>query len=192
MNSLALPSLLLVGTLVACGGSGQPPKDADAVSPAASSTATSDVTAPSTAAGGASASSTAGEPTAATSSSRAPIESAVRPKTTSTGGTYGLGAIEATGLEKDDVVRALGAVSAKTDECYGRLFKKHLNAVGKTSFDVTVDGKGKTQTVTKKADDLGDADLPKCLEGALRKVAWSKPADKKGAKISLEWVVAGN
>jgi hypothetical protein len=133
-----------------------------------------------------------GDKSAATTPESGRLEDAQMKKTKSAGGHYALSVVSAAGMPADDVVRTLGSGTGKTDECYGKLFKKQLNANGKTTFDVEIDAKGKTKSVKVRGDDLKDADLVKCLTGIIKGAEWPKPADKAGAKTTFEWAVAGN
>jgi hypothetical protein len=209
-SSALLDSLTTIVPLIALGtgcGSGAPPPThpnvTDPSSPPASSASTPGSPAASAPAGPTAATpqgtATAAADTATTRTPGPPppgapqrLEDMKVNKTKSTGGQYGLAVQSASGIASDDVGRALVSITPRTDECYGKLFKKQVNATGKTSFDVTISAKGKTQSVKLRSDDLKDADLVKCLEAAVKTVAWPTPTDKAGGKTTLDWVVQGN
>jgi hypothetical protein len=119
------------------------------------------------------------------------IETAIKPKTTSAGGSYAVGTISADGISEADVIQVLNAAAGQTDACYVPLFKKQLGAKGVTNFEVVIDAKGKTKSVTLKENESKNADLVKCLDGIIKKLAWPTPL-KAPAKTTVAWVVTGN
>lgn len=117
------------------------------------------------------------------------LEDVKMAKTTSAGGSYAVNVVSAAGIAPDDVVRAL---AGKADECFVALFKKQMGVVGKTAFDVTFTGKGKTATVKVRSDDLKNADLGKCLDKVVKGIAWPNVTDAKaGGKSTFEFAVVG-
>ena len=111
-------------------------------------------------------------------------------KTTSAGGHYAVNVASVAGMSGDDVVRALGM---KFDDCYAKLFKKQTGVNGKTTFDITISPKGKTQAVKLRSDDLKNAELSKCIEKIVKGIEWTNVTDAKaGAKTTVDWAVAGN
>lgn len=134
--------------------------------------------------------------TAAATSAPAPatsraLETAVQTKTTSAGGSYAVGAVTANGIAEADVVQTLNAAAAKTDACYVPLFKKQLGVKGLTSFEVEIDAKGKTKSVSLKENELKDTTIAKCLTDVIKKLAWPTPL-KAPATTKVAWVVTGN
>jgi hypothetical protein len=215
--AVSFTALVLVSTLAAgCGGAppaadpssatgatGAPtsPPGATATSTASPSTG-ADAPAPGTStstssmAEGAKTAPTAGTEgaTAAKTDGAAPgpgIETAIKPKTTSAGGSYAVGTISADGISEADVIQVLNAAAGKTDACYVPLFKKQLGAKGVTNFEVVIDAKGKTKSVTLKENETKNADLVKCLDGIIKKLSWPTPL-KAPAKTTVAWVVSGN
>ena len=102
-----------------------------------------------------------------------------------------MGAVTATGIAEAEVIQTLNAAAGKTDACYVPLFKKQLGVKGLTSFDVEIDAKGKTKSVTAKEDELKDPTLVKCLTEVIKKLSWPAPA-KTPATTKVAWVVSGN
>lgn len=123
--------------------------------------------------------------------SGAGIETAIKPKTTSAGGSYAVGTISADGIDEADVIQTLNAAAGKTDACYVPLFKKQLSAKGVTNFEVTIDAKGKTKSVTLKENETKSGELAKCLGDVVRGITWPAPR-KAPAKTTVAWVVSGN
>lgn len=117
------------------------------------------------------------------------LEDVKMAKTTSAGGSYAVNVVSAAGIAPDDVVRAL---ANKADDCFAAMFKKQMGVVGKTSFDVTFTGKGKTATVKVRSDDLKNPDLAKCLDKVVKAIAWPNVTDPKaGGKSTFEFAVVG-
>jgi hypothetical protein len=105
---------------------------------------------------------------------------------TSGGGSYSLAATDAAGLSREDASKAVGDAGPQADKCYEKLFKKKKEASGKTTLEIKVDPKGKTKGVKVASDDLKDKAHAKCLQGAFGKIAWPKPTEKGGGKVTVE------
>ena len=113
-------------------------------------------------------------------------------KTTSTGGAYAVNVVAASGISADDVVRSIGKNRDQNDQCYQKLFKTQLTARGKTTYEISFGGNGKTKSVKLKGDDLKSADVTKCLETLIKGITWDAVTDKAGGKTTVDWAVAGN
>jgi hypothetical protein len=100
--------------------------------------------------------------------------------------------VAAAGISADDVVRAIGKVRDQNDDCYKKLFKAQLTAHGKTTYEITIDAKGKTKSAKLKGDDVKSADVTKCLEKLIKGITWDGVTDKAGGKTTVDWAVAGN
>ena len=184
--------------LLACAGApndpapkspeGPTPTTTTSPAPATGAPAAATPTTPSPAAAPSTTAATAGSTPAPAGSSR--LESAVRTKTTSAGGSYAVGTVSSNGITEAEVIGVLDGAASKTDGCYVPLFKKQLVATGRTTFEVEIDTKGKSKTVTLKENETKDGPLVKCLEDVVKKLVW--PAPKAGAKATVQWVVKGN
>ena len=119
------------------------------------------------------------------------LDSLLPPKVVSAGGTYNMAVADAKGIGRSDVLSAVERSSNKVNGCYFNLFKKP-GKHGKTAFSVVIDGTGKTKAVKAGADEVGDPDLVKCLNGVLKSVDWPKPADKSGSSTTIEWIATSN
>jgi outer membrane biosynthesis protein TonB len=119
------------------------------------------------------------------------LDSLLPPKTVSAGGTYNTAVADAKGIGRNDVLAAIEQSSSKVNGCYFNLFKKP-GKHGKTAFSVVIDPSGKTRSVKAGTDEIGDADLVKCLNGVLKGVTWPKPADKSGSSTTVEWIATSN
>ncbi len=190
-------SVLVPAMFLACGGppAADPPAPPTADASAAAATPATPSTTPAATPPAADTAKPA-TTTAAAASAPAPassraLETAVQTKTTSAGGSYAVGAVKAEGIAEADVIQTLNAAASKTDACYVPLFKKALGAKGITSFEVEIDAKGKTKSVTAKDNEIKDAGVAKCLEGVIKKLAWPTPL-KAPAKTHVAWVVTGN
>ncbi len=109
-------------------------------------------------------------------------------KPTGTAGSYKTDVLSAAGLDPAGVGGALGAVAAKLDGCYSSYLSRRPPPGLHTSYDVVVDPGGKTQAVKLRADDTKNPELHKCLEAALKAVAWPRPTEKVG-KTTVEWTL---
>lgn len=116
------------------------------------------------------------------------LDTKLPPKVVSAGGSYSLAVNDSRGLTRTEVVTAVERSTKTVDGCFGDIFKAG-GKKGKISFSVIVDGTGKFKSLKAQDDELKDKKLPKCLEGALKKVEWSKPSEKGGATFVIEWVI---
>jgi hypothetical protein len=110
-------------------------------------------------------------------------------KNTSGGGSYSVAVRSAAGLIPDDVGKAVNGVATKTDACYAKVIKKKPAAGSSSTYEITVDAKGKG-AIKLVSDTLKDGDWTKCVEAALKEVSWPKPTEKTG-KTTVEFTVGG-
>lgn len=133
------------------------------------------------------------KPTASADAKAAPpkderLEDKKTEKATGVAGSYKTGVLSAAGLDPMEVGKSLNAVAPKLDGCYSSYLSKKPPPGLHTSYDVVVDGKGKTESAKLRADETKSADLHKCLETVLKAVAWPKPTEKVG-KTTVEWTL---
>jgi hypothetical protein len=202
----ALLAFALLGPVVALGpGCGAPPakdpsppvaseerpkQDATGLSGSPRNTTTVDPIATMAASGSGAAAPPASSGSAAKGNER--LEDKTFTKAGSAGGQYSVIVLSVAGLDTGEVGVALGNASPRSDTCYSTFFKKPLANPGSTVFDVSTSGKGKTQSVKLKSDDLKDADLVKCLDGVIKGVHWPSTKEKGGGKTTIEWRAKGN
>ena len=115
------------------------------------------------------------------------LDSKLPPKVVSAGGSYSIGVVDPKGLERGAVVATVERGSKAVDGCFAEIFKAG-GKKGKIAFAVVVDGKGKVKSAKAQADELQEKKLPKCLEGALKKMDWPRPSEKE-ATFTVEWSV---
>lgn len=113
------------------------------------------------------------------------LDTKLPPKVVSAGGSYRIAVDEAKGLGRAEVVASVEKGSKAVDGCFAGIFKAGGKA-GRIAFAVVVDSKRKVKSAKVQADELRDAKLPKCLEGALKKIEWPAFTDKE-ATFTLAW-----
>lgn len=113
------------------------------------------------------------------------LDSKLPPKVVSVGGSYSISVEDPQGLARGDIVASVEKVSKLVDGCLGDLFKAG-GKKGKIAFSLVIDQKSKLKSSKMKTDDFQDKKLLRCIEGAIKKIEWSKPTEKE-ATFSVEW-----
>jgi hypothetical protein len=94
---------------------------------------------------------------------------------------------DASGIPHKDLMQALES-SAQDDACFRDAVSRHES--GTLEFTITIDRKGIAKSVKLSRTDGAEGPLSKCLEGALKKIAWLTPTDKAGAQATLSWTLS--
>jgi hypothetical protein len=115
------------------------------------------------------------------------LDTKLPPKVVSAGGSYRIGLEDVKGSTRGEVMASVEKGSKAVDGCFAEIFKAG-GKKGKIAFAVVVDSKRKLKSAKLQGDELQDKKLPKCLEGALKKIEWPAPTEKE-ATFVLAWDV---
>jgi hypothetical protein len=115
------------------------------------------------------------------------LDTKLPPKVVSAGGSYRIGLEDVKGSTRGEVMASVEKGSKAVDGCFAEIFKAG-GKKGKIAFAVVVDGKKKLKSAKLQGDDLQDKKLPKCLEGALKKIEWPASTEKEMTFV-LAWDV---
>ena len=116
------------------------------------------------------------------------LDTKLPPKVVTTGGSYNLMVNDTVGVTRSDAMKALEASGRSIDACFGEIFKAGGKR-GKVTIAVQIDGQGHVKSTKVQLDELGDKKVPRCLEGAMKKVNWTRPPTKDGSSLSVDWLV---
>jgi hypothetical protein len=115
------------------------------------------------------------------------LDTKLPPKVVSVGGSYSIFLEDVKGATRGEVMASVEKGSKAVDGCFAEIFKAG-GKKGKIAFAVVVDGKRKLKSAKLQGDELQDKKLPKCLEGALKKIEWPAPTEEE-ATFVLVWDV---
>ena len=116
------------------------------------------------------------------------LDTKLPPKVVSIGGSYNLMVSDTQGLSRSEAMGVIDGSGKTMDACFDEIFRAGGKR-GKVTMAVVLDGDGKVKSTRVELDELGDKDLPRCLEGVIKKMNWVKSPTRSAASLSIEWSV---